>query len=139
MGVMKPVSSEAIPYGEAWVYEVKYDGFRCVLDWDKESIRLTSKNNKDLTNNFPEIIAFCQERQELINDLLPLQLDGELVILNHPYQANFSLVQKRGRLKKKYPLKKLRNYARRAFRHLIFFSKRVKTTEAILTMSEKKY
>src|SRR5690625_1255133 len=106
MGVMKPVSSEAVPYGEGWVYEVKYDGFRCVLDWDKENVRLTSKNNKDLTNNFPEIIAFFQEQQELINDLLPLQLDGELVILNHQYQANFSLVQKRGRLKNKTSIEK---------------------------------
>src|SRR5699024_7157621 len=101
MDVMKPVSSEAVPYGEAWVYEVKYAGFRCVLDWDKESVRLTSKNNKDLTYNFPEIIAFCQEQQELINDLLPLQLDGALVILTHPSLANFSLVQKRERIKNK--------------------------------------
>src|SRR5699024_10577874 len=101
MDVMKPVSSEAVPYGEAWVYEVKYDGLRCVLDWDKESVRLTCKNNKDVTYNFPEIIAFCQAEQELINELLPLPLGGELVILNHPYQANFSLVQKRRRLKNK--------------------------------------
>src|SRR5699024_10272989 len=49
---------------------------------------------------------FCQDQQELINDLLPLQLDGELVILNHPYQANFSLVQKRGRSKNKTSIEK---------------------------------
>lgn len=106
MSVMKPIASATIPHGAAWVYEVKYDGFRCVLDWDQDRVRLTSKNNKDLTNNFPEVIAFCQKQQGLIRDLLPLQLDGELVFLNNPYQANFALMQKRGRSKSKTSIEK---------------------------------
>src|SRR5690606_16320988 len=91
-----------IPIGDDWVYEVKYDGFRCVLHWHQDgSIQLTSKNNKNLTDNFPEIVQFCKENAAAIQTLLPLQLDGELVILNNEYQANFSWIQKRGRLKNK--------------------------------------
>ncbi|MFC3016707.1 DNA ligase D [Virgibacillus litoralis] len=101
---MKPIASEQIPTGAEWVYEVKYDGFRCVLHWEKETIRLISRNDTDLTVNFPEIIQACQAKQSSIEDYLPLRVDGELVVLNNEYQANFSWIQKRGRLKKKEPI-----------------------------------
>ncbi|MFD0956784.1 DNA ligase D [Virgibacillus alimentarius] len=103
---MKPIPSEDIPMGADWLYEVKYDGFRCVIHWEKEKITLTSRNNKSLTEKFPEIVSFFQGQQSFINDLLPLHLDGELVILNNSYQANFSLIQKRGRLKNQTSIKK---------------------------------
>ncbi|WP_088052105.1 DNA ligase D [Virgibacillus dakarensis] len=105
MHVMKPIASTQIPADDEWLYEVKYDGFRCVLDWQQGHITLTSKNNKDLTPNFPEIADFCLAHQEKIQSLLPLRLDGELVVLNNPYQANFSWIQKRGRLKDKTSIK----------------------------------
>ncbi|WP_174614988.1 DNA ligase D [Virgibacillus ihumii] len=101
MKLMKPIAGTEIPNGDKWVYEVKYDGFRCVLVWEKNSVKLFSRNDTDLSGNFPEIIAYCQERQELIANELPLKLDGELVVLNNPLQANFSLIQKRGRLSNK--------------------------------------
>ncbi|WP_309228357.1 DNA ligase D [Virgibacillus saliphilus] len=102
--MMKPIVSAEKPIGNEWLYEVKYDGFRCVLHWNlpetgNRNIYLTSKNNTDLTANFPEIVAFCQEHEALVKPFLPLQLDGELVVLNHAFQADFSSIQKRGRLK----------------------------------------
>ena len=99
MDIMKPIASADIPHGDEWMYEVKYDGFRCILQWGIAEIKLTSRNNKDLTDKFPEIINYCREKQEMMIDFLPLKLDGELVILNNPYQANFPWIQKRGRLK----------------------------------------
>src|SRR5699024_1701067 len=105
MDVMKPIASTTIPSGEDWLFEVKYDGFRCVLDWEVNNIKLTSKNNKDLTEQFPEIVGFCLEIQDLLKPYLPIRLDGELVILNTAYQANFSEIQKRGRLKNKDKIK----------------------------------
>lgn len=95
---MKPIASTHIPEGKEWLYEVKYDGFRCVLHWGND-IKLISQNNTDLTGNFPEIVAYCKQHTETIASLLPLSLDGELVVLNSPFQANFSWIQKRGRLK----------------------------------------
>ncbi|WP_237049287.1 DNA ligase D [Lentibacillus amyloliquefaciens] len=99
---MKPIASNALPEGDEWVYEVKYDGFRCVLHWgsDPNSVQIISRNGKDLSGNFPEIINACQEQKSHVTDYLPLKLDGELVVLNNTQQANFSLIQKRGRLKK---------------------------------------
>nr|WP_164667526.1 DNA ligase D [Virgibacillus doumboii] len=101
MKLMKPIASAEIPTGTEWVYEVKYDGFRCVLHWERDSVRLISRNDTDLTANFPELIEECQLHQALVEEVLPLKLDGELVVLNNRYQANFSLLQKRGRLKNK--------------------------------------
>lgn len=101
MDVMKPIASDITPTGDEWLYEVKYDGFRCVLYWEKNRITLTSKNNQDLTENFPEIIEYCHGKQRLVAPYLPVKLDGELVVLNNAYQANFSWIQKRGRIKRK--------------------------------------
>lgn len=98
---MQPIERTEIPTEELWVYEVKYDGFRCVLHWEKDHIRLISRNDVDLTDKFPEIIALCKEHGESVTQLLPVQIDGELVIINNGYQANFSSIQKRGRLNKK--------------------------------------
>ncbi|MEJ8776733.1 DNA ligase D [Pseudogracilibacillus sp. ICA-222130] len=99
MNVMKPIAIEEIPKGDDWLYEVKYDGFRCVLHWERDGVKITNRNNKDLSGNFPEIINYCHKNKEKMNAFLPVKMDGELVVLNNPFQANFSWIQKRGRLK----------------------------------------
>lgn len=96
---MKPIYREQLPIGEEFIYEVKYDGFRAILIWDLHEVKLMSRNNVDLTGNFPEIEHYCKSIQSSITPFLPITLDGELVILNNKVQANFSLMQKRGRLK----------------------------------------
>ena len=101
MDWMKPVERTDIPKGDEWLYEVKYDGFRCMLNWTDENITLISKNKHDLTKNFPEIINWCKENDAHFKSMLPISLDGELVILNHRYQANFSQIQMRGRMNSK--------------------------------------
>ncbi len=106
MKLMQPIANEAIPKGKEWVFETKYDGFRAVLDWKKDSIDVISRNGKNLSSNFPEILAFCREEQSRVAALLPLKLDGEIVILNTPYQANFPLIQQRGRFKTKETIEK---------------------------------
>jgi bifunctional non-homologous end joining protein LigD len=30
-------SATEIPVGKNWLYEVKYDGFRCLLNWENET------------------------------------------------------------------------------------------------------
>jgi bifunctional non-homologous end joining protein LigD len=101
MKVMKPIRTEKLPSGNMWKYEVKYDGFRCILHWEKNNVRLFSKREKDFTSNFPEIVEACLKNQKDMEPYLPIRLDGELVVLNNAFQANFSQLQKRGRLKNK--------------------------------------
>ncbi|WP_017380726.1 DNA ligase D [Paenisporosarcina sp. TG-14] len=100
---MKPMLLTAatdIPLGKEWVYEAKYDGFRCILDWEVDAAPiLKSRNGKVLNQMFPEIISFCHDNQKKISSSLPLSLDGELVYLTNNFQSDFSIVQLRGRMR----------------------------------------
>ncbi|MCP3030903.1 DNA ligase D [Halobacillus sp. A1] len=101
---MLPTLSSSLMEGEEWMYEVKYDGFRAFLSWTTGGVELRSRNGKDLSRQFPEIINAldkCTLNEE------PILLDGEIVILNNAYQANFPLLQTRGRMKKLEKIKQL--------------------------------
>jgi bifunctional non-homologous end joining protein LigD len=43
------------PKGEAWLHEVKFDGYRCQLHKDGKSIAILSRNGIDFTPRFPSI------------------------------------------------------------------------------------
>lgn len=97
---MKPMllsETNDIPSGDEWLFETKYDGFRCLLVWDEEP-KLISRNGRHLNHLFPEILAFCQQIYTSIQTFLPLTLDGELVYLRNHYKSDFAVVQKRGRM-----------------------------------------
>ncbi|RIJ67140.1 DNA ligase D [Rummeliibacillus sp. POC4] len=105
---MKPMlltQSDEIPSGEDWIYETKYDGFRCILEWVDEPV-LISRNGKNLNPHFPEILDYLQEIKDQISSYLPLKVDGELVSLSNNFKSQFSVVQLRGRLKSQNSINK---------------------------------
>ncbi|WP_431802658.1 DNA ligase D [Halobacillus andaensis] len=93
---MLPTLSAEPPKGKEWQYEVKYDGFRAFLIFRNGEVQLISRNGKDLSFQFPELIEGLSVVPEA-----DFVLDGEIVILNTPYQGDFEQLQKRGRLKNK--------------------------------------
>lgn len=97
---MKPMlltPVETVPDSKDWLYETKYDGFRCILEWREDGPILMSRNEKELTTYFPEIIDYCNVVKEQVAPYLPLTLDGELVYLVNNYKSDFSTVQSRGK------------------------------------------
>lgn len=101
---MKPmlmIDADEAPVGKDWIFETKYDGFRAILQWDKEGIQLFSRNEKLLNDIFPEIIEDCRRIEHLIKPFLPITFDGELVSLQNNFRSEFSIVQTRGRMRKK--------------------------------------
>lgn len=101
---MKPMlltSADTVPSSSDWIYEAKYDGYRCILHLEKDGPIFISRNDKELTKLFPEIVHFCEEHYEQISPLLPITLDGEIVYLVNNYQSNFSIVQSRGKMRAK--------------------------------------
>jgi ATP-dependent DNA ligase len=64
----------ALPSGEGWQYEPKWDGFRGVLENDGGELALWSRNGRPLLRYFPELAP--------LGKLLPPHsaLDGEIVI-----------------------------------------------------------
>jgi bifunctional non-homologous end joining protein LigD len=99
MKPMLPTLTFDLTPNSDWLYEVKYDGFRAILNWDDNGISLTSRNDKPLLPQFPEMKEFLESHMEKFQPFLPLRLDGELVLLENPFKANFSSIQVRGRLK----------------------------------------
>ncbi|MDR4886941.1 DNA ligase D [Fredinandcohnia sp. QZ13] len=100
--MLKPMLPTLIfeaPTGPNWVYEIKYDGFRAMLHWDKDRIQLISRNGNLLNEQFPEIIKQCKGLSDVMKSYLPLVFDGELCILESSFKASFELIQQRGRLK----------------------------------------
>jgi bifunctional non-homologous end joining protein LigD len=118
MKPMLPSLTFDLPSSSDWVYEVKYDGFRAILDWNFEELTLTSRNGKPLLPQFPEIKEFLLKYKDQFQPFFPLKLDGELVSLQNPYKANFSSLQVRERLKSE---KKIREQAEIAPCRLMIF------------------
>src|ERR1700756_4671885 len=54
---MKARAVKSFPIGKEWMYEPKWDGFRCLIFRDEENIFLQSRTGKSLTSAFPEIVA----------------------------------------------------------------------------------
>jgi ATP-dependent DNA ligase len=53
---MEALSVDAIPEGEEWQYEPKWDGFRCLAFRDDDEIELQSKSQQPLARYFPELV-----------------------------------------------------------------------------------
>ncbi|MCU9613603.1 DNA ligase D [Caldibacillus lycopersici] len=98
MKPMLPSLTFDIPLGEEWVYETKYDGFRAMLEIG-DSIKMISRNGKNLLSQFPEANHFFLQWKDVLQEHLPIILDGELAVLVNPYKSAFSLIQTRGRLR----------------------------------------
>jgi len=64
-----------IPTGKNWIYEPKWDGFRCIVFRDGAEVELQSKAGKPLGRYFPELIE-----NMLGIDAEAFVLDGEIVV-----------------------------------------------------------
>jgi ATP-dependent DNA ligase len=71
------------------LFEPKWDGFRCLVFKDGDTVHLASRNTKPLTRYFPEVVAAM--RAELPQRCV---LDGELVVV-HGERLDFELLQER--------------------------------------------
>jgi ATP-dependent DNA ligase len=66
---------DAVPDGPGWLYEPKWDGFRCLAFRDGGALELRSKSGLPLARYFPEIVAGL-----LALGAARFVLDGELVV-----------------------------------------------------------
>lgn len=72
---MEAKSAAEIPTGPDWEYEPKWDGFRCIVFRDGDSVELQSKAGKPLTRYFPEIVEAMRKVKAK-----QFVLDGELIV-----------------------------------------------------------
>jgi ATP-dependent DNA ligase len=72
---MEALSVDAIPQGENWQYEPKWDGFRCVAFRDGRNVELQSKSLQPLGRYFPEVVEALAQL-----DAKRFVLDGEIAV-----------------------------------------------------------
>jgi len=76
--------------GKEWLFEIKWDGYRCLCYLESDATVLRSRNLLDLTPRFPELSRLHERVRRL-----PAILDGEIIV---PVDGrpSFSAIQQRG-------------------------------------------
>jgi bifunctional non-homologous end joining protein LigD len=77
-----------VPKGNAWLHELKFDGYRMLAFFKNGNVRLITRNGNDWSARFPKIISALK--------LLPLKnglLDGEIVSLDKQGLSSFQQLQ----------------------------------------------
>jgi ATP-dependent DNA ligase len=69
-------AADALPGGEGWLFEPKWDGFRTLVFRDGEEVLLQSRDEKPMNRYFPELLA-------PLAAALPVRcvVDGEIVVV----------------------------------------------------------
>ncbi|MCF7221136.1 DNA ligase D [Marilutibacter chinensis] len=83
------ILQDAPPAGDRWLHELKWDGYRLLVDLVDGGARLRSRNGLDWTGTFPEIAAAVESLP--VGDAC---LDGELVVLDADGHSDFSELQR---------------------------------------------
>jgi ATP-dependent DNA ligase len=68
--------TDAIPEGDGWLYEPKWDGFRAIVFFDGEEAYIQSRDLKPLNRYFPELKARLEA--SLASSMV---IDGEVIIV----------------------------------------------------------
>jgi bifunctional non-homologous end joining protein LigD len=73
-----------------WMFEIKWDGYRAIAFIDKGRVQLFSRNQNDLTAQYPDL-------GDLPKSVMAKTavLDGEIVVLDEHGRPSFSLMQQR--------------------------------------------
>ncbi len=84
-----PASRSRPPESEAWLHEIKLDGWRGQLHKSGSLVRLYSKRGNDLSFRFPDIVAAAARMP--IGDVV---LDGEITAVNADGVPDFEALQR---------------------------------------------
>ncbi|WP_139070066.1 non-homologous end-joining DNA ligase [Bacillus sp. FJAT-27225] len=91
---MEPVASIAIPDGEEWIAQVKWDGVRVLTYADDAGVRLYNRKKNERTMHYPEIANiqdYCSTSSVI--------LDGEVISLGEKGRPSFQRVMRRDGLR----------------------------------------
>src|SRR3954465_12587036 len=72
---------DALPTGDGWQFEPKWDGFRCLTFRAGDAVDLRAKSGKPLARYFPEIVALFGEVAAghfVVDGEIVIALDGRL-------------------------------------------------------------
>ncbi len=97
MPLMLATTADAAFSDPGWLFEIKYDGYRMILEKRDRRVRLRYRSGLDASAVFPEIVSAARR--------LPVDtvvLDGEVVVLDDLGKPSFSALQRRGGLTNRF-------------------------------------
>lgn len=81
-----------------WIYEIKFDGYRCLAAIDAGDVQLRTKAGRDCTKWYPEVVDALARLPGG-----PHVIDGEACVLGPDGVSDFNLLQERARRRRGYP------------------------------------
>ena len=90
----EPISTDVLPSGEEWIFQVKWDGVRMLLYKLGDKVELVNRNLNNRTKQYPELTdlsTYCSAASVI--------LDGEIIAM-HDGKPSFHEVMKRDRMKR---------------------------------------
>lgn len=85
---MLPTLAHEVPQGEAWIHEIKYDGFRTQLVIDESGVRAFTRNGFNWSDRYPNVLAAAGEL-----DCTRAILDGEMIVQDEQGRSDFAAFQ----------------------------------------------
>ncbi|WP_420145708.1 DNA ligase D [Sphingobium sp.] len=79
---------DAVPTGNDWLHEIKYDGYRALIAASGKKVRFYTRNGLDWTDKFGSLVASIAALA-----LPPCLIDGEVVALDGDGNPDFSTLQ----------------------------------------------
>jgi bifunctional non-homologous end joining protein LigD len=79
---------DAVPAGDRWIHEMKYDGYRALVAVGANEARAYTRSGLDWSDRFPSILS--EVRQLKVRSAL---IDGEAVVLDAEGRSNFQKLQ----------------------------------------------
>ena len=81
------LSTEKLPQGPDWLYEIKLDGYRALAIKTGGRVQLRSRNDNDFSTRYAPITAALRGLPE------ETVIDGEVVALDEEGRPSFHLLQ----------------------------------------------
>ncbi|MFD1105334.1 DNA ligase D [Sphingobium olei] len=79
---------DAVPAGNEWLHEIKFDGYRALIAAAGDKVRVSTRNGLDWTDKFGPLV-----RAIAALDLPPALIDGEIVAFGADGNPSFSALQ----------------------------------------------
>ena len=79
---------DAVPAGNGWMHEIKFDGYRALIACAGDQVRVYTRRGKDWTDKFEPLAAHLAAL-----DLPPCLIDGEIVAYDARGNPDFSSLQ----------------------------------------------